>query len=134
MERFVASGDSWVDPLLSRLLSGDVVAAASCLFSLVLVVLSLSPPISVMAMAAINRALTAVFSDDFNAFTAARSAEFGSTMLTAPLTGFAVACNLLLPIGDSSEEDDIDGTNALSDGTLDTTRFGFSADPCFKKA
>ena len=134
MERFVASGDSWVEALLSRLVSGDVLAAASCRFSLAVALLSLSPAISVMAMAAISNALIAVFSDDFNASTAARSAELGSTMLIAPFTGSDVVFSLLLRTGDSSEDDDRDGTNPLSDGTLDTTRFGFSAEPCFKKA
>jgi len=91
-----------------------------------------------MAIAAINRALTAVFSDDCKALTAALSAVLGVNMLLAPLTGRVfVRANLPLPaptIGDSSEDDVNDGIDPASDGALEIILFGFSAEPCLKKA
>ena len=96
------------------------------------------PDISVMAIAAISRAFTAVFSDDCKAFTAARSAVLGTSMLIAPLTvGAFVRSNLLLllpAIGEPSEDDAKDGIDPASDGALEIILFDFSADPCFKKA
>ena len=93
--------------------------------------------ISVMAIAAISRALTAVFSDDCKAFTAARSAVLGAGMFLAPLTVSVFVRILLLALatpGDSSEEDVRDCMDPASDGALEIILFGFSADPCFKKA
>jgi len=87
-----------------------------------------------MAIAAIRRALTAVFSDDCKASTAARSAVLGSGIFVVPLT--APAFERILepaPSGDSSEDDSRDGIDPDSDGTLDIILLGFSADPCFKK-
>jgi hypothetical protein len=92
-----------------------------------------------MAIAAISKALTAVFSDDFKASTAALSAVLGAGILLAPLTGrFFVRSDLLLILlpttGDPSEDDANDGMDPASDGALEIILFGFSADPCFKKA
>jgi len=83
-----------------------------------------------MAIAAIRRALTAVFSDDCKASTAARSAVLGSGIFVVPLTAPAFE---RAPSGDSSEDDARDGIDPDSDGTLDIILLGFSADPCFKK-
>mmetsp|Transcript_10156 Transcript_10156/g.21197 ORF Transcript_10156/g.21197 Transcript_10156/m.21197 type:complete len:235 (+) Transcript_10156:452-1156(+) len=129
-ERFVASGELLLPLLLSRWLIGDAVAV-SCLFSVF--VLPTSPAISVMAIAAISSALTAVFSDDCSALTAARSAVLGAATLFAPLTGNEFVRALLPPFGESSDDDARDGMDPVSDGTLDIILFGFSADPCFKK-
>jgi hypothetical protein len=87
-----------------------------------------------MAIAAISRALTAVFSDDCKALTAARSAVLGTGILLAPLIVSAFVRILLPPTpGDSSEDDSRDGIDPASDGALEIILFGFSADPCFKK-
>jgi hypothetical protein len=87
-----------------------------------------------MALAAISSALIAVFSADSKALTAARSAVLGTGILLAPLTGSGFVRVLLPPpTGDSSDDDARDGIDPASDGALDITLFGFSADPCFKK-
>jgi hypothetical protein len=87
-----------------------------------------------MAIAAISKALTAVFSDDCKALTAARSAVLGVGMFIAPLTKSDFFRILLPPPpGDSSEDDASDGIDPASDGALEIILFGFSADPCFKK-
>jgi hypothetical protein len=83
-----------------------------------------------MAIAAINKALTAVFSEDCNAFTAARSVVFGGGMFLA----ISVALfDILMPTtGDSSDAKD--GMEPDSDLSPEFVLFGFSAEPCFKKA
>lgn len=88
-----------------------------------------------MAMAAISSALTAVFSDDCKALTAARSAVLGTGIFLVPLARSVFVCILpLTPTGDSSEDDARDdGIDPASDGALEIILFGFSADPCFKK-
>jgi hypothetical protein len=81
-------------------------------------------------MAAIRRALTAVFSEDCNASTAARSDELGGGSLLAPFR-LCVCETLPLAMGDSSDAND--GMDADSDLSPDSVRLDFSGVPCFKK-
>ena len=95
------------------------------------------PDISVIAMAAISSAFTAVFSDDANWLMAARSAVVGGGILATPSPPLHCMClPPLLLLGDSSDDDVNDGTDPDSDLSPDNVRLGFSAagDPCFKKA
>jgi hypothetical protein len=80
-------------------------------------------PISVIAMAAINSALTAVFSDDV-----------GSGILDAPLADIALESSTFLSPGDVSDESE--GMDATVLASADMTRRGFSAagEACFKNA
>ena len=81
-------------------------------------------PISVIAMAAINNALTAVFSDDV-----------GTIILDAPVADIALKSSTFLSPGDvsSDESEGMDATILTSD---DMFRRGFSVagEACFKNA
>lgn len=97
----------------------------------------IGPDISVIAIAAMSSAFTAVFSDDANWLMTALSAVVGVGIVVrlVPPSNCTGLPPLLL-FGDSSDEDVNNGNDPDSDLSPEKVRLGFSTagEPCFKKA